>query len=581
MLWQKWHRHHSTPGAPLNLWSKCFHSWFFSYWFSFAESWRTPWRGRDWGAAGRSRRGGGDHHLLRILWHQKSQLSRAQYFSHLPSHALHFIAHNIFTVNSDLQVNYTQFVNLILLTESVWLRQHPDHSVICKTSLTSQKFSRHGGNTWGTFSGSTLSDWLPFWYEKAAKEKCHLVQKGRQIDQSLRQFVSAIRSATVLSISLAVHSDQVFMLQIRRNLRIPIICCLERLPFKVMFYLFETTLVIKWLPSAHSGKSEKEQWICDIHFQAPSSWFAPRACPISWASSRPMFRFSFIESNRIFRVIGESLQQRVTLSFWLTVDRCLRCRHSRPHRQSSSFQWIERQGHSSACAHPNHCWWPEALNFGKHRCKSLPAYNLLNQRERLANFYEFSFCPNVPNPLAPGCHSVSTESPPLSWRWIYASRMSRRPSTSCGRSWRSLHWHLCLSSSWKGFGSSQKDMDLLWHKSQWSASGRVLEGPLLAFSAWNAHEPTHRPLISKSFPVHPCSWPVAVSSVSWSPYAAPWSLCSQNPSAQRPLHLPIGMSPLDSLLHVLRLCAMPFQAKQKHNLSVFAFRVGLQQSPGN
>ena len=69
---------------------------------------------------------------------------------------------------------------------------------------------------WGTFSGSTLSDWLPFWYGKAVKEKCQLVEKAwGQIDQSFRHFVSAIRSATTLSISLAEHSDQVFMLQIR------------------------------------------------------------------------------------------------------------------------------------------------------------------------------------------------------------------------------------------------------------------------------------------------------------------------------------------------------------------------------
>jgi len=45
------------------------------------------------------------------------------------SHALHFIAHNIFTVKADLQVNDMQFVNLIFLTEGVGLH-HPDHSAI-------------------------------------------------------------------------------------------------------------------------------------------------------------------------------------------------------------------------------------------------------------------------------------------------------------------------------------------------------------------------------------------------------------------------------------------------------------------
>ena len=51
--------------------------------------------------------------------------------SHLPFHALHFMAHDIFTVNADLQVNYMQFVSLILLTESVWLHtMHTDHSGI-------------------------------------------------------------------------------------------------------------------------------------------------------------------------------------------------------------------------------------------------------------------------------------------------------------------------------------------------------------------------------------------------------------------------------------------------------------------
>ena len=39
--------------------------------------------------------------------------------SHLPFHALHFMALGIFTVKADLQVNYMQFVSLILMTESV------------------------------------------------------------------------------------------------------------------------------------------------------------------------------------------------------------------------------------------------------------------------------------------------------------------------------------------------------------------------------------------------------------------------------------------------------------------------------
>ena len=41
--------------------------------------------------------------------------------SHLPFHALHFMAHDIFTVKADLQVNYKQFASLISLTESVCL----------------------------------------------------------------------------------------------------------------------------------------------------------------------------------------------------------------------------------------------------------------------------------------------------------------------------------------------------------------------------------------------------------------------------------------------------------------------------
>ena len=80
MLWQKWHWHHSTAGTPLNLWSRSLNSQrvncLILLWF--AESWRTSWRGRDRRAPRWSWRGGGHHHLLRILWHQKSQLSKAQ-----------------------------------------------------------------------------------------------------------------------------------------------------------------------------------------------------------------------------------------------------------------------------------------------------------------------------------------------------------------------------------------------------------------------------------------------------------------------------------------------------------------------
>ena len=66
---------------------------------------------------------------------------------------------------------------------------------------------------------------------------------SRKIDQSLRQFVSAIRSATTLSISLAEHSDQVFMLQIRM-LVIQELCSDEKKNKELLWQCFHNILPI-------------------------------------------------------------------------------------------------------------------------------------------------------------------------------------------------------------------------------------------------------------------------------------------------------------------------------------------------
>ena len=128
-------------------------------------------------------------------------------------------------------------------------------------------------------------------------------------------------------------------------------------------HLSEMTLVIKWFPLRHSSKSGRKinRWLCFIFVSAPSSWFAPRACPISCASNLPTFKFSFILSKRILRVTGESLKEFEPFSFQLTVDRCLQCRPSQSlsdpsHQGSPSCRWKEQRGRNSVCVHPSHCW---------------------------------------------------------------------------------------------------------------------------------------------------------------------------------------------------------------------------------
>ena len=74
--------------------------------------------------------------------------------------------------------------------------------------------------------------------------------------QKYKNAKNTIRSATTLSISLAVHLDQVFMLEIRgcsSHFQDSCITLLDRTALIASCHLFDTTLVIKWFPCLHSG----------------------------------------------------------------------------------------------------------------------------------------------------------------------------------------------------------------------------------------------------------------------------------------------------------------------------------------
>ena len=146
--------------------------------FWSAESWRTSWRGRDWGAPWWSRWRRGDHHLLRILWHQKSQLSRDQHFSptfSCPS----FYGPGYLYCQSRFTSKLTAICEFNFVDRKCPPAHHTDHSGIRDVFHFTEIVQTGEELLLGTFSGSTLSDWLPFWYEKAAKEKCQLVKKAR------------------------------------------------------------------------------------------------------------------------------------------------------------------------------------------------------------------------------------------------------------------------------------------------------------------------------------------------------------------------------------------------------------------
>ena len=174
MLWQKWHWHHSSARTPLNLWSRCFNSQMF-HCFALQNLGEHLEEEEIEGLLDEADEGEGI-----IIYSEFCDIKNLNWAelntSHLPFHALHFMAHDIFTVNADLQVIYMQFVSLILMTESVCLSNQGCLSL-------HRNFPDREEILWGTFSGSTLSDWLPFRYGKAAKEKCQLVEKAwGQID---------------------------------------------------------------------------------------------------------------------------------------------------------------------------------------------------------------------------------------------------------------------------------------------------------------------------------------------------------------------------------------------------------------
>ena len=143
MLWQKRHWHHSTAGTPLNLWSRCFNSQIF-HCFDFQNLGEHLEEEEIEGLLDEADEGEGI-----IIYSEFCDIKNLNWaelnISHLPFHALHFMALVIFTVKADLQVNYMQFVSLILLTESVRL-----HTILITLesgmSFTSQKFSRRGRN---------------------------------------------------------------------------------------------------------------------------------------------------------------------------------------------------------------------------------------------------------------------------------------------------------------------------------------------------------------------------------------------------------------------------------------------------
>ena len=89
----------------------------------------------------------------------------------------------------------------------------------------------------------------------------------------------------------------------------------------------------RWWVSALCAEYPLKENLRNTLCYLPSSWFAPRACPISWASSRPMLRLILDWSNLILIEIGASLKITITtLEFEkileaLTVGTHLQCRH--------------------------------------------------------------------------------------------------------------------------------------------------------------------------------------------------------------------------------------------------------------
>ena len=139
-----------------------------------------------------------------------------------------------------------------------WWQKVSERHPVDNSGTTSQKMSRQTG---GIFFRKYLVQMTSSRYKQVLNKRCQFSHVSSfiryfQVFQSLRQLVSAIRSATTLSISLAVHLDQVFMLEIRgcsSHFQDSCVTLLDRTALITSCHLFDTTLVIKWFPCLHSG----------------------------------------------------------------------------------------------------------------------------------------------------------------------------------------------------------------------------------------------------------------------------------------------------------------------------------------
>ena len=162
-----------------------------------------------------------------------------------------------------------------------WWQKVSERHPVANSGITPEKMSRQ---TEGIFFRKYLVQTTSSRYKQVLNERCQLVMWALSQDIStyfrvwdswylpsaqqppcrnekkeykkIQKYKNTIRSATTLSISLAVHLDQVFMLGIRglsSHFQDSCVTLLDRTAWIASCHLFDTTLVIKWFPCLHSG----------------------------------------------------------------------------------------------------------------------------------------------------------------------------------------------------------------------------------------------------------------------------------------------------------------------------------------